>query len=211
MYVYVWQAQRARRERKGWNLQSPLVRSTVYMSNPHLMANAGMAHMGSLVGHTMSSMPSAGYGGVAGYASAPVATSQQGVSVSSSGPDVLPSVPRPKRIRSETKIMMGGAFMDCAKMINTLMNHKSAAPFLQPVDPIALGIPDYPTIITRPMDLSTIHVRTCYCSTITHNGHSTTLGKKTRKGSARGPTSPVRGLLERVRERAHRADVCLCV
>jgi hypothetical protein len=69
------------------------------------------------------------------------------------------AAPRPKRMRSETKIMMGGAFPDCVKMINSLLNNKQASPFLQPVDPIALGIPDYPTIITRPMDLSTIQVR----------------------------------------------------
>ncbi|KAI9193089.1 Bromodomain-containing protein [Polychytrium aggregatum] len=33
---------------------------------------------------------------------------------------------------------------------------KDAGPFLQPVDPIALGIPHYPTIIPNPMDISTI-------------------------------------------------------
>lgn len=34
--------------------------------------------------------------------------------------------------------------------------HKSAEPFLYPVDPIALNIPDYLDIIKEPMDLSTI-------------------------------------------------------
>ena len=116
--------------------------------------------MGSPVVHPMQGMPPSGYGGVASYGQVPMASAQQQAHVSSSAADILPSVARPKRMRSETKIMMGGAFPECAKMINTLMNHKSAAPFLQPVDPIALGIPDYPTIITRPMDLSTIHVRT---------------------------------------------------
>lgn len=89
---------------------------------------------------------------VSGYA-APSQTS------SALGGDTLPPAVRPKRMRSETKIMMGGAFPECVKMLNTLMNSKTAAPFLQPVDPIGLGIPDYPTIITRPMDLSTIQVR----------------------------------------------------
>jgi len=70
--------------------------------------------------------------------------------------------PRPKRMRQETKIVMGGAFPDCVKMINQLMNNKQASPFLEPVDPIALGIPDYPTIITRPMDLSTIQNNLLY-------------------------------------------------
>ena len=33
---------------------------------------------------------------------------------------------------------------------------KDAAPFLNPVDPIALNIPHYPTIVKHPMDFSTI-------------------------------------------------------
>lgn len=121
------------------------------MTDPHLVPNAGMPHMGGVMPHAVSGVPSGGYGGVG------AATSTSAGSVPA-GPDTLPTVSRPKRMRSETKIMMGGAFPDCVKMLNTLMNNKSAAPFLQPVDPIALGIPDYPTIITRPMDLSTIQV-----------------------------------------------------
>ena len=37
-----------------------------------------------------------------------------------------------------------------------IRKHKDAAPFLDPVDWKALGIPDYPTIIKRPMDLGTV-------------------------------------------------------
>ncbi len=33
---------------------------------------------------------------------------------------------------------------------------KAAAPFLHPVDPIALGIPHYPSVIKHPMDFSTL-------------------------------------------------------
>jgi len=36
------------------------------------------------------------------------------------------------------------------------MSHQFAYPFLVPVDPVALGIPDYPKVIQRPMDLGTI-------------------------------------------------------
>lgn len=36
------------------------------------------------------------------------------------------------------------------------MQHESAGPFLEPVDPVALKIPDYPDIVREPMDLGTV-------------------------------------------------------
>merc|ERR1711959_324902 len=39
------------------------------------------------------------------------------------------------------------------------MNNKNAAPFNVPVDYIKLGIPDYPRIITNPMDFGTIETK----------------------------------------------------
>lgn len=39
------------------------------------------------------------------------------------------------------------------------MHHKWAGPFLQPVDPVALHIPDYFDIIKNPMDFGTIQGR----------------------------------------------------
>jgi hypothetical protein len=42
------------------------------------------------------------------------------------------------------------------RIIDALMTHEMAPPFNQPVDPIALGIPDYPKIIKNPMDLGTV-------------------------------------------------------
>ncbi|KAF8166666.1 Bromodomain-containing protein [Mycena galopus ATCC 62051] len=44
----------------------------------------------------------------------------------------------------------------CYSCIQTLQNHKDAGAFLAPVDPVALGIPDYLSIIAQPMDLSTV-------------------------------------------------------
>ena len=41
-------------------------------------------------------------------------------------------------------------------LVRELRKHKDAAPFLEPVDWKVLGIPDYPTIIKRPMDLGTV-------------------------------------------------------
>lgn len=44
----------------------------------------------------------------------------------------------------------------CHNILKGLKRHRDAAPFLRPVDPIALGIPEYRDIIKHPMDLSTI-------------------------------------------------------
>lgn len=41
-------------------------------------------------------------------------------------------------------------------MLKTLKRHGEAGPFLLPVDPLALGIPDYLNVIKKPMDISTI-------------------------------------------------------
>ena len=42
------------------------------------------------------------------------------------------------------------------KIFETMENDGQAIDFLAPVDYIGLGIPDYPTIITNPMDLGTV-------------------------------------------------------
>ncbi|KDE09447.1 hypothetical protein MVLG_00349 [Microbotryum lychnidis-dioicae p1A1 Lamole] len=44
-------------------------------------------------------------------------------------------------------------------MIRSLKKNKSAGPFCRPVDPVALLIPDYFRVITRPMDLGTIETK----------------------------------------------------
>ncbi|XP_076944049.1 uncharacterized protein LOC143614520 [Bidens hawaiensis] len=49
-----------------------------------------------------------------------------------------------------------GIKIECRKILKTLMIHKYGPVFNQPVDPIALGIPDYFSIITHPMDFGTI-------------------------------------------------------
>ncbi|KAF7784761.1 hypothetical protein Agabi119p4_926 [Agaricus bisporus var. burnettii] len=44
----------------------------------------------------------------------------------------------------------------CQSTVRSLKKIKDAAPFLRPVDPVALNIPHYFTIIKQPMDLSTV-------------------------------------------------------
>lgn len=44
----------------------------------------------------------------------------------------------------------------CSNVLKKLMTHKSSWPFLVPVDPVQLGIPDYFSVIRHPMDLGTV-------------------------------------------------------
>jgi ribosomal protein L36 len=48
------------------------------------------------------------------------------------------------------------AFKECRGIIQFLSRHAKAGPFMEPVDPIALGIPHYNDIIKTPMDISTL-------------------------------------------------------
>src|SRR6202042_3478848 len=47
-------------------------------------------------------------------------------------------------------------FRFCQSTIRNLKKLKDAVAFLRPVDPVALGIPHYPSVIKNPMDFSTI-------------------------------------------------------
>lgn len=46
--------------------------------------------------------------------------------------------------------------LECIAVLKKLMNHPAGWVFNQPVDPVALNIPDYFSIISKPMDLGTI-------------------------------------------------------
>lgn len=45
------------------------------------------------------------------------------------------------------------------KLVRSIRKLKAAHPFNAPVDPVALGIPDYPTIVKHPMDLHTVEAK----------------------------------------------------
>jgi hypothetical protein len=45
---------------------------------------------------------------------------------------------------------------DCLNIVRKLRKQEHAWAFNEPVDTVALGIPDYYTVIKRPMDLGTI-------------------------------------------------------
>jgi bromodomain-containing factor 1 len=41
-------------------------------------------------------------------------------------------------------------------VVNELLKMEAAAPFVEPLDYVAYGLPDYPKIVKHPMDLGTI-------------------------------------------------------
>lgn len=49
------------------------------------------------------------------------------------------------------------AFKECKSLIAQLQRNSKAIPFLEPVDPIALQIPQYFQVVKQPMDLSTLN------------------------------------------------------
>jgi len=71
---------------------------------------------------------------------------------------VLPA-PEWKRRRIAPKIDYDDLVEFCHGVLQELMNHEHAWPFVKPVDIVALNIPDYPDIIKRPMDLGTVKDR----------------------------------------------------
>ena len=44
----------------------------------------------------------------------------------------------------------------CAAVLAALEKHECAVIFTEPVDHVALGLPDYPSIVKHPMDLGTV-------------------------------------------------------
>lgn len=71
-------------------------------------------------------------------------------SSSSTFPPPPPQQPAPPATMPKEQVKYGLA------ILRQLKKKNEAVPFLQPVDPVALGIPHYPDIVKRPMDLSTV-------------------------------------------------------
>jgi len=59
-------------------------------------------------------------------------------------------------IKKEDTVMPHEHVKICTQIIRNIKRHHDSGPFLKPVDPVALCIPDYFTIIHHPMDISTI-------------------------------------------------------
>ncbi|CAM8989508.1 unnamed protein product [Rhodiola kirilowii] len=67
------------------------------------------------------------------------------------GPSELAESRKEKRLKMDRILSQ-----QCSNVLKKLVCHKSGWPFLSPVDPVLLCIPDYFTVIKHPMDLGTI-------------------------------------------------------
>lgn len=63
---------------------------------------------------------------------------------------------RPRLGELDKEKRINSIFSQCQTILKQLMKLKDAAPFLKPVDPVALKCPDYFTIVKTPMDFGTI-------------------------------------------------------
>eukprot|EP00798_Chlamydomonas_sp_ICE-L_P022136 gene22136-29198_t len=69
----------------------------------------------------------------------------------------MPSAKRPKtHTRDPAYLKLDNVWRACGGIVSKLWKRKEAKSFHHPVDPIALGIPDYPKTIREPMDLGTV-------------------------------------------------------
>lgn len=78
----------------------------------------------------------------------------------------------PSHLRDSDADPLAGApelLRHCETLLTHLMNHQQAGPFLEPVDPVRLNIPDYYDVITDPMDLGTVRERLLTGRYRTHN------------------------------------------
>lgn len=92
---------------------------------------------------------------IANTASPPPATAS---SIQTNGDTAVssstPAPPTPSQPGTVTLSIQQHRF--CLSTVRSLKKQKDAAAFLHPVDPVALNIPHYPSIIKNPMDLGTI-------------------------------------------------------
>ncbi|KAJ3794041.1 Bromodomain-containing protein [Lentinula aff. detonsa] len=68
----------------------------------------------------------------------------------------VPPTPSAVTLNDGSSTLTVPQYRFCQSTVRSLKKLKDASPFLRPVDPIALNIPHYPSIIKNPMDFSTI-------------------------------------------------------
>jgi len=67
-------------------------------------------------------------------------------------------VQRPQKFdeQPQNNVKLSGSMTKCRNLVQALLQHRHSWLFKEPVDPIKLGIPNYPTIIKNPMDVGTV-------------------------------------------------------
>mmetsp|Transcript_12994 Transcript_12994/g.25473 ORF Transcript_12994/g.25473 Transcript_12994/m.25473 type:complete len:525 (-) Transcript_12994:117-1691(-) len=67
-------------------------------------------------------------------------------------------VQRPQKFdeQPQNNVKLSGSMTKCRNLVQALLQHRHSWLFKEPVDPIKLGIPQYPNIIKKPMDVGTV-------------------------------------------------------
>lgn len=83
--------------------------------------------------------------------------------------DTLAAAPPPSKTKSASSSSgsemlsadgrLKNVFTHCDQILLALKNSRDSAMFWKPVDPVADGVPDYLSVIKKPMDLGTVHTR----------------------------------------------------
>ena len=114
-----------------------------------------------MLGHTPASRPMSVDGGDSSRAR----DRKRAREGSESTPSVsLLGTKKPKMKKGQERLAPTGRFrnlyLHCEKLMEGLMKEKMAVAYFNiPVDPIALGIPQYPDIVKNPMDLGTVKTK----------------------------------------------------
>lgn len=70
------------------------------------------------------------------------------------GPEWVTEGPKEKKQKIDRSVMV-----QCSTILKKLMSHEAGWVFNTPVDPVALNIPDYFSVISEPMDLGTVRFK----------------------------------------------------
>ncbi|KAK4057077.1 transcription initiation at TATA-containing promoter protein [Microbotryomycetes sp. JL221] len=77
----------------------------------------------------------------------------------STAPTDISPAPQSSAPSTPIAVMTRDQQKSAVNLLRNLKRNRNAGPFLRPVDPVAQLIPDYPRVITKPMDLGTVETK----------------------------------------------------